>query len=167
MAKKSEIDSLKTKQQRFSEAKRDRMFVSKRHVTSDAYRALTTSTACHVFRIFLTKCRWEKLQTKPGRREKEWVHANNGELQFTYKEAWEDWGISNNRFTRAIDQLVEVGLIDIAHSGFGLHKDVTLYVISDRWEKYGTDEFVHAKRPKRLGLGFRQGNRHGKNSKKK
>jgi hypothetical protein len=30
----------------------------------------------------------------------------------------------------------------------GLHKDVTLYAISDRWEKYGTDEFIVKKRPK-------------------
>ena len=167
MAKKDKIDSLKTKQQRFMEAKRDRMFVSKRMFTSKAYMALTTATACHVFRIFLTKCQVEQIQIRPGGREKDWIIKNNGEIQFTYKEAWEKWGISNGRFTKAIDQLVKVGLIDIAHSGFGLHKDVTLYAISDRWEKYGTDEFVHMERQKRPGLGFRKGNSYGKNSKKK
>ena len=45
--------------------------------------------------------------------------------------------------------LIRVGLIDISRTGLGLHRDVTLYAISERWEKYGTDEFVVKKRPKR------------------
>ena len=100
-------------------------------------------------------------------REKEWCIANNGEIQFTYKEAKLKWGISYSKFTRAIDEVIRVGLIDITKTGNGLQKDVTLYAISDRWEKYGTDEFVVKKRPKRKQqYGFTKKNKHGRNCKK-
>jgi hypothetical protein len=167
MAKKSEIDSLKTGEQRFREMKWDRMFVSRRVITSKAFLALKTNTACQVYMIFLYKCQWKPIEGAP-RRKKEYYLANQGEIQFTYDEAVEKWGISNNRFTKAIDELVRVGLIDIAKSGFGLHKDKSLYAISDRWEKFGTDEFVVKKRQKRVQqLGFTKGNSYGKNSGKK
>lgn len=101
------------------------------------------------------------------RHEKEWHLTNNGEIQFTYLEAKEKWGILGSRFTRAIDDLIRVGLIDIAKTGCGLHKDVTLYAISDRWKKFGTDEFVEMKRPKRTQqYGFINKNKYGRNCKK-
>jgi hypothetical protein len=118
--------------------------------------------------VFLSKCQWEKAQIRPGSRDKAWVIVNDGEIQFSYREAETKYGISAGRFTKAIDELVRVGLIDIAHSGFGLHKDCTLYAISGRWEKLGTDEFEPAERPKRREkLGFRKGNTHGRNSRRK
>jgi len=160
----SREDLLKTRDQRFKEAKWDRMFVSRRQITSKAFLSLKTPAACQAFLIFLNKCRWEKANISPVGREKKYVIANNGKIQFTYIEAKEKWGISEGKFLRAIDQLVSVGLIDIAKSGFGLHKDKTLYAISDRWEKYETDDFVVQERPKRSEiLGFKNGNRHGRN----
>ena len=76
--------------------------------------------------------------------------------------------MSEGLFKRAIDELVKVGLIDIAKSGFGLKKDVTLYATSDRWKKFGTDEFVFKQRPKRKGqLGFAKANSYGRNSREK
>lgn len=167
MAKQSYIDSLKTREQRFREKKWDRMFTSRKMITSKAFLSLRTATACQVYMIFLSKCRWEKVQTRPMRREKEWIITNNGEIQFSYNEALEKWGISDGKFTRAIDENIRVGLIDIAKTGCGLHKDVTLYVISDRWEKFGTDEFVVKKRPKRKQqYGFTNKNKHGRYCKK-
>lgn len=110
----------------------------------------------------------EKAQTRPMSREKEWRITNNGEIQFTYLEAEKKWGISVGKFTRAIDDLLRVGLIDITKTGLGLHKDESLYAISDRWEKFGTDKFVVMERPKRKQqLGFTKGNSYGKNSGKK
>ncbi len=165
MAKRSEIDSLKTREQRFKEVKWDKFFVPRSIVLSKAWLSLRTAAACQVYMIFRSKCRMEKVQAKPMRREKEWCISNNGEIQFSYKEAEQTWGIKSGRFTRAIDDLIRVGLIDIAYSGFGLHKDVTLYAISDRWEKFGIDEFVVKKRQKRMqNLGFARGNSYGKNS---
>lgn len=161
-------NSLKTRGQKFTEKKWNKMFVSRKKITSKAFLSLKTAAACQVYLIFLSKCRVEKVQTRPMSREREWRITNNSEIQFTYKEAEEKWGISSGKFLRAISQLVEVGLIDIAQSGFGLYKDVTLYAISDRWEKYGTEEFVYKERPKRSQqFGFRKKNNYGRNSKAK
>jgi len=166
MAGKSEIDSLRTKGQKFKEKKSDRMFVSRRMILSEAFRALKTATACQVFMIFLAKCVPKQIDGKPKRTDG-WYVSNNGEIQFTYKEALDKWGISSNKFTRAIDELLRVGLIDITKSGCGLHKDVTLYAISERWEKFGTDEFIKMRRKKRkIQYGFTRKNKHGRNCKK-
>ncbi len=117
--------------------------------------------------IFLNKCQREQVQTRPGRREKDWVIVNNGEIQFTYDEAETKYGISEGRFRRALDDLIRVGLIDITKTGLGLKKDVSLYAISNRWEKFETDEFVVKKRPKRKQqFGFTNKNKHGRNCKK-
>ncbi|MBA7675963.1 hypothetical protein ES703_84202 [subsurface metagenome] len=167
MAKKSEIDGLKTREQKFKEVKWNRMFVERSVITSKAFLYLKTAAACQVFMIFLYKCQWKPIEGS-AKRSKEYYLANQGEIQFTYKEALEERGISNKRFTKAIDEVIRVGLINIAKTGFGLHKDVTLYAISDRWEKFGTDEFVVKKRQKRKQqLGFTKGNSYGKNSGKK
>ena len=149
MATESDINALMTREQRFKARKWDKMFVSRKVITSKAFLDLKTAASCQVYLIFLSKCRVEKVQTRPMSREKEWQVTNNGEIQFTYIEAESYYGISAGKFTRAIDENIRVGLIDIAKTGLGLHKDVTLYAISDRWEKFGTDEFVVMKRPKR------------------
>jgi hypothetical protein len=157
-------EALQTRQQRFRARRWDRMFVSRAAITSAAFLSLRTAVACQAYLIFLNKCQWKKAEIRPGSRDKDWVLVNNGEIQFSYIEAWDKYRISAKRFTRAIDELVRVGLIDLAHSGFGLQKDLTLYAISDRWKKYGTDEFVRVERPKRdVTLGFAKGNRHGRN----
>ena len=156
---------MRTREQKYKDVKWNKMFVSRRRMTSEAFRSLKTAAACQVFMIFLYKCQMKNVQIRPGSRDKEWIILNNGKIQFSYREALGKWGITQKRFTKAIDELVRVGLIDITHSGFGLHKDVSLYSISDRWENFGTDEFIVVKRQKRTqNLGFTKGNSFGKNS---
>ena len=72
-------------------------------------------------------------------------------MEFTYHEGHGQFGIPSYAFTRAIDQLIEHGLIDIASTGMGLRKNKTLYEISGRWQKYGTPSFVRVTRKKREG----------------
>lgn len=152
-------NSRKTKYQKLKDEKWNKMFVSRKVITSKAFLSLKTAAACQVYLIFLTKRVMKEELTG-------WVIKNNGEIQFTYNEAQEKWNISNGRFKRAIEMLVEAGFIDIAKTSSGVKKDVTLYAISDRWEKYGSDEFIQTSRPKRNEqLGFKKGNKHGKNSK--
>jgi len=91
----------------------------------------------------------KKIENRRGRNEQDYYIANNGEIQFTYKEAIEKWGITGPTFTKAIDQLMGVGLIDITKAGSGLHRDASRYALSDRWKDYGTDEFIVKKRHKR------------------
>jgi len=166
MASNQRNNAVMSREQRFRAKKWNRMFVSRTLITSPAFLDLRTATACQVFLIFLAKCQWEKVQNRPGRRDKEYVLVNNGEIQFTYLEAKKKWGISDKRFVKALDDLIRVGLIDIAKTGLGLKKDVTLYAMSDRWEKFGTDEFVVRQRPKRTQqIGFTNKNKQGRNCK--
>jgi len=160
-------DSLRTREQRYKARRWDRMFVSRKLITSEAFLSLATATACQVYFIFLSKCRWEKVQTRPGSRDKSWTIMNNGSIEFCYTEA-ERYGISSKRFTKAIDELLRAGFIDIEHTGYGLSKDKTLYGISDRWGAYGTEQFEVRERPRRTQrIGFQRGNRHGRNSRPK
>jgi len=65
--------------------------------------------------------------------------------------------MKSSTFMKCIDRLIEVGLIDITHSGAGGRKgDVSLYALIERWRKYGTSDFIVKKRPKdnRSGRGF-------------
>lgn len=168
LTKQELVEVLKTREYRLTEDRKDSMFVSKKRVKSEAWRALKTPAAYLVYTLFMTKCKVEQVPERPMSSQKKWIIANNGEIQFSYKEAGDKWGISNGVFTRAIDELIRVGLIDIIHSANGLHQDVTLYAISDRWRKFGTDGFVVKERQKRkVQYGFAKGNEHGKNSGKK
>ena len=104
-----------------------------------------SKTGQNVFLIFLTK----RQVAKVGRKGKEkWVIVNNGEIVFPYCEAKKKYGIPASTFSRAIDQLIEFGLIDINHLRGGMAKDMTTYYISDRWRDYETPGFKKQFRPK-------------------
>lgn len=135
-------------------------------IESEAFLSLKTATAHKVLAIFFTKRQCEQVKYK-GR--KEWTIKNNGEITFTYQEAKTKYGISCSSFRNAIDELIDKGLIDIAATGMGVHKVTTLYSISDRWQLYGTLDYEKPKpRPKKpVNKGFRKGNQHGRNCKKK
>jgi len=84
-----------------------------------------------------------------------WGITNNGEIVFSYSEAQKKYGLTKRRFRDALDKLIELGFIDIAHHGGGLMGDCTLYAISERWRNYGTHEFIQETRPKdNRGLGI-------------
>jgi len=138
--------------------------IEKRLLRSKAYRSLRTPTAYFVLGIFWSKRQMTQVG-RPGKRQ--WVIANNGEIEFTYPEAERKYGISGSAFRKAIDELRDKGFIDIAESGAGLYKAKNLYSISDRWPLYGTPEYEPPKpRPRGpVNKGFRQGNRHGRNCK--
>ena len=111
-----------------------------------------SKTGQNVFLLFLTKRQFEKV----GRKGKEkWAIVNNGEIVFPYCEAKEKYGIPASTFSKAIDKLIEFGLIDINHHGGGMLKDMTTYYISERWRDYGTPAFKERSRQKDTrGLGF-------------
>ncbi|MBW8017738.1 MAG: hypothetical protein FVQ82_16305 [Planctomycetes bacterium] len=117
-----------------------------------------TGASTQVFMIFRTKCKMVKPQSKPNKHSG-MVIANNGEIVFTYDEALEKYGIKKDRFTRALDQLIKYGFIDICFTTNGLHKVETLYAISSRWKDWGKSTFIVKKRVKREhGPGFKKGN---------
>ncbi len=128
--------------------------IERKLLKSEAWWALT-GAAPQVMTGFLVRRQFNEVRS-PGGRRSSWVIINNGQIEFTYAEAKGKYGVTNPRFTRAIDQLVEVGFIDIAKQGGGMLKNKTLYAISDRWEKFGTEEFKHVERQKDMRqMGYR------------
>lgn len=128
--------------------------VKRELLKSKAFRTLG-GTAKTVYFDLLMKCKLSKLKTPEGRK-KEWIITNNGEIEYCYSEA-EKKGIARPKFVKAIDQLIENGLIDIVHLGMGGHKgDKSKYSISERWRAWGTENFINKKRPKdtRKGRGW-------------
>ena len=141
------------------------IWLERRLIVSEAFRALQTTSSYVVLMVFMSKRQMEVLKTA---KRKEFVIANNGEIEFTYIEAKQKYGISDSKFTKAIDELIDKGFIDIAATGMGVHKVTTHYSISDRWKDYGTPDFVKKERPKgTINRGFQKGNQYGRNCHKK
>lgn len=137
------------------------LYLPRALVHSAAFAALRTAAAHRVLLLFYSKRTMER-RRRPGSREKVWACSNNGQIQFSYKEAREQHGFTASRFRSALDEVIRVGFIDIAHSGYGLRKDCSLYAISRRWEDYGTDRYREAERPRQAQkIGFQEGNTHG------
>ena len=130
------------------------LWIDKELLRSEAFRSLR-GAAMLVYLDFLSK---RKMQKANGKAKNRWVIINNGEIEYTYSEA-EKRGITRPRFMRAIDELVEKGFIDIAHSGSGgLKGDKSLYAISNRWRDYGTKVYIFKSRQKdnRSGRGWQR-----------
>ena len=117
------------------------MYVDRRMHRSPAFRKMTASS------IFILLEFYSRRQVAKIPRRGYQI-SNNGEILFTYAEAQNKFGISRSTFRRAIDQLVNLGFIDIAHHGGGMMKDSSQYGISERWRDYGKEEFIKKSRKK-------------------
>jgi len=135
--------------------------IDKEIIFSKAFLSLS-GIAPQVYLIFLSKRKYARVGRK-------WMQTNNGEIEFPYDEAQDQFGITKPRFTRAIDQLIKHGFLDIAKPGGGICGVKTLYSISERWQKFDTPDFEYRERKKRKGYpGFQKGhldyrklNKHG------
>ncbi len=132
-----------------------KIWTERRLFKAEAFRSLRGSSI-KVYFDFRLKLQWKPVKpSKPAQRGKEWVPTNNGELIYTYGEAKKN-GFNPPRFRDALDELVEKGFIDITHSGGGIEGDCSKYAVSERWRKYGKEDFEELIRPKdlRKGRGF-------------
>jgi len=68
--------------------------------------------------------------------------SNNGNLSYTYREGIKI--MTRNRFSKALKELVNNGLIDIIRSG-GLYRKNNIFGLSDRWKSYGQENFKPGK----------------------
>lgn len=103
-----------------------------------------TATAIKVFLIFRMKCVIKN--NSVGKHNLKTI-VNNGDIQFTFKEAEVKYDILKSSFLRARDLLIEVGLIEITENGGEHHPNK--YAISENWRKYPEQSF---KRPKSANL---------------
>lgn len=130
------------------------LVISKDLIKSKAWLDLgkKSSISAQVYLIFLSKRKMEKTGKRGHER---WQCTNSQEIIFTYAEALKKFEITQPRFMRAIDGLIDNGFLDIVKSASGLFKEVTLYGFSERWRKYDTPDFEKVSRTKRnLTTGF-------------
>lgn len=67
---------------------------------------------------------------------------NDHNIIFTYQEAEKIMSIKT--FVKSRNQLIERGFIDVIRRG-GLEKQPIIYGLSNRWKKYGSEEFIKVK----------------------
>ena len=126
-----------------------------------AFQELTRAEL-HIYFRFLLKRKFVTRKGKQGKTTGK-VITNNGIITFSYAEA-EKYGFPRATFRRAIDKLIEVGLIDLTHQGEGgcvgpdgkVRGDCSMYAINERWRDYGTSNFKEQQRKKdnRKGRGW-------------
>lgn len=104
---------------------------------SQAFKSLKTWDYKCLFEFF--RRRQIKKDKRNYGKKKMVVILNNGKIEFTYKDAIK-YGFSEKQFRDAIDTLIDRGFLEITHQGTGTG-DPSFYYISNRWTKWGTDEF--------------------------
>lgn len=112
------------------------IFVDRLVLQSEAYWDLSKHGIRVLFRFY------EKRKVSPHKDSKGNTYyqiINNGDLVFTYDEA-ERWGIDRKQFSKAIDDLVAKGFLEITHQGAG-QGDSSTYKLTQRWQAYGTKNF--------------------------
>jgi len=115
---------------------------------SKAYIALK-GVAPQLLTLMMGKRRFENVGGKK-------VCVNVDYIPFTYIEAKKEYGITQPRLTRGIDELLAKGFITVKHQGGAYKQDKTIYGFSENWRWWhpGT---VLEKRPKDIcQRGFRK-----------
>ena len=85
------------------------VYIERDILESDAYWSLT-GVAPQVYMVFLMK---RVFSDKGFGKNKARIVVNNGEIIYTFVEAWKKHSIPKSTFLRARDQLIKVGLIEI------------------------------------------------------
>lgn len=98
---------------------------------SKAYLSLK-GIAPQVLGLFMLKRQFEKVPgSKRHKPKKAWV--NRDRLSLTYIEAEKEYGITQPRLTRAIDELLAKGFLTCTYQGGGYKQDKSAYSLIDKY----------------------------------
>jgi len=125
-----------------------RTIFEKEMLLSKAYLNLK-GTSAKVLMVFSLKKPMERING-------EWLEKKEGrEISVTYGEAKQFLKLTGTRFTRAIDDLIAKGFLELKYQGGGAEGDRSMYVMSEKWKHYGVREIKVMHRPKKgLRIGF-------------
>jgi len=84
----------------------------------------------------------KKVKDPTGKEKEYWKAENEKKLEFTCWDAEHVFGLTIPRFRRGIEELFEYGFLDSIRRGGTRWRQKALYGLSQRWRKYGTDEFI-------------------------
>jgi len=106
-----------------------KIWIDREMLTSRAYLSLSGFSP-QLLTLVLGKRQFEK----QGRKGKEkWVLVNGDSINITYTEFKREYGITQPKLTRAIDQLLEKGFLSVVHPGGLYRHDKAVYALSDNW----------------------------------
>jgi hypothetical protein len=125
-------------------------WVTRELYTSKAFLALR-GVAPQALVIFLGKRDMRRI--KFGKRT-DWVCTNRDEIHFTYIEAEKKCGITKARFSRALDELLAKGFIQVAHKGGAWQKDMSVYALSDGWRLWKNGKIIGSRKKEPVARGF-------------
>lgn len=128
-------------------------FVDADLIQSKAFLSLT-GIAPQVLLILLNKR--VMAQIKQGKKKKR-ICVNCDKISMTYLEAEKRHGITKPRFSRAIDDLLRAGFIEIVHPGGGCQKDKAVYKISEIWRIWHKGQVLSERAKSPIKRGFQRG----------
>jgi len=131
----------------------EHIWIERKVIRSRAFLSLR-GVAPQVLFLLMTRRQME-MRKGNGKRKAVWHIKNNGQIILSYREVEKKYGISQKRFTRAIDELIEHGFISVASYGGGLFGTPSKYSFIDAWQSFGTPDFKCEQREKRaIHVGF-------------
>ena len=128
------------------------VYVESDLINSKAFQSLN-GKAVRFYLAFLQRRRF--VDKKVGKRKRK-VCTNKDEIVFTYAEG-EGMGFPKSTFKRLQECLIDRGFLDIVETGAGFARIPHVYSLSERWQKYGTPDFVTSTSPRRGMVGFKKG----------
>jgi hypothetical protein len=127
-----------------------KIWIDRGMIESKAYLSLT-GFASQLLIMVLGKRRFEK----QGRKGKEkWVLVNGDQINITYTEFQREYGITQPKLTRAIDQLLAKGFLSIIHPGGTYRHDKAVYALSDNWIIWKQGMAIQKREKEQIKRGF-------------
>jgi DNA-binding MarR family transcriptional regulator len=119
----------------------DRLILSKKMLRSPAFVRLTGAAKQIILELYM-RLKLESYQ--PSRKDREstqFFAKNNGKLVLSYKSIHRQFGYSTATISKAIDQLVAHGFIEIAELGCGVKRQSHKIALIRNWQDYDTENF--------------------------
>ena len=91
--------------------------------------------------------------------KKKWSCTNRDDINITYIEYFNKFGITQPRLTRAIEQLLAKGFITIIHPGGGHRHDKAIYGLSDKYLTWKPGMVIEKREKESVQRGFCKPNR--------
>ena len=117
---------------------------------SKAYHSLR-GWAPQLLTIFLSKRQFQTIG-RNGKQKKSLINGDN--ITMTAIEAKKRFGITQPRFTRAIDELLAKGFITLIHQGGAYQQDKSIYGLSDKWIMWKNKTVCEYRPKEKIKRGF-------------
>lgn len=119
----------------------DRLVLSKTMLHSKAFYSMTGAAKQILIELYI-RLRVDNYKPRKRHRESERFYAkNNGTLVLTYNGIHKQFGYSTSTISKALDQLVSHGFIEIAELGCGVKRLSHKIALITNWQKYEMPEF--------------------------